>query len=174
MVSWLAALAAVIILQRLLELILANRNRKWMLKQGANEYGAQHYSKFFILHSGWLVCWFVEAVYCGPSLAHFWYVWLALFILAQGLRYWCIISLGHYWNTRILVIPGEQRICLGPYRFFQHPNYMAVAIELGCVPLIFNAWLTAMMATILNAWLLLRVRIPAEEEALKQLTKKYI
>jgi methyltransferase len=168
-VTWIAFLAGLIVLQRLLELALAGRNRRWMLSQGAQEFGAGHYPLFFLLQAGWIFGWVVEAIWRGPVLNSFWLVWLALFIAAQGLRYWCIASLGRYWNTRIFVIPGAKLVCQGPYRFLRHPNYLAVAVELACVPLIFGAWLTALVGTLFNAWLLLRVRIPAEEEALSQL-----
>jgi methyltransferase len=57
MVIWLAVLAALIALQRLMELILAGHNRLWMLAQGAQEFGAGHYPLFFILQIGWLVGW---------------------------------------------------------------------------------------------------------------------
>ncbi|MDR3564207.1 MAG: isoprenylcysteine carboxylmethyltransferase family protein [Negativicutes bacterium] len=171
MVIGITALAALIALQRLLELALASRNRQWMLARGAQESGGEHYPLFFILQSGWLVGWVAEVVWRGSSLSTFWYFWFTVFIAAQGLRYWCIISLGRYWNTRILVIPGEKKVCRGPYRFLRHPNYLAVAMELVCVPLIYSAWLTAIAATLLNTWLLLRVRIPTEEEALRQLAK---
>lgn len=170
--TWIAFLAGLIGLQRLTELALAGRNRQWMLAQGAQEFGARHYPLFIILQVGWLVGWVVEAIWRGPALNSFWQVWLTLFIAAQGLRYWCIASLGRYWNTRIFVIPGAQGVCHGPYRFLRHPNYLAVAVELACVPLIFGAWRTALAATIFNAWLLLRVRIPTEEEALSQLVRR--
>ena len=171
MVIWLAVLATLIIMQRLLELALADRNRQWMLAHGAQELGVGHYPLFFVLQTGWVVGWIVEAVWRGLYVNSFWHIWLALFVVAQGLRYWCIISLGRYWNTRILVIPGAKVVNSGPYQFLRHPNYLAVAVELVCVPLIFNAWLTALAATILNGLLLLKVRIPAEEKALRQLTK---
>lgn len=82
------------------------------------------------------------------------------------MRYWAIVSLGRYWNTRILIVPGGRRVRTGPYRILRHPNYLAVAVELAAVPLIFRAWRTAIIAGLLNAALLLGLRIPAEEAAL--------
>ena len=66
------------------------------------------------------------------------------------------------------MLPGLDRIRHGPYRFLSHPNYVAVAIELAAVPLIFDAWITAIVTSLLNATLLLAVRIPAERRALDQ------
>lgn len=161
-------LAGVIVLQRLLELRLAERNRRRVLAQGAHEAGAGHYPLFFLLHTGWLLAWLIEA-WPRRSPGWGWPLWLSLFATAQGLRYWAITSLGPFWNTRILVVPNAPRVRQGPYRWLRHPNYLAVAVELAAVPLIFGAWLTALTASLLNATLLLGVRIPAEEAALKRL-----
>ena len=55
----------------------------------------------------------------------------------------------------------------GPYKYFKHPNYIVVALELLSGPLIFGATGTAVIASVVNAVLLLGVRIPAEERALE-------
>ncbi|MCS7069544.1 MAG: isoprenylcysteine carboxylmethyltransferase family protein [Meiothermus sp.] len=161
---WLAL--AVVVVQRLLELRLAQANLRWALAQGGREYGKEHYPLFFLLHGGWMLGWLLEGLARG-QLSPIWGVWLGVFLLAQALRYWAIRSLGHYWNTRIVVIPGARPIRSGPYRFFPHPNYLAVALELFSLPLIFGAWITALVASLLNALLLLLIRIPAEEKALR-------
>ena len=152
--------------QRLVELRLAARNRRWALAQGAREVGAGHYPLFFLLHVGWFGGWLVEAYGRGPVLSEVWGVWLGVFAAAQLLRYWAITTLGPRWNTRILIIPGLAPVRHGPYRYLRHPNYVAVALELLAIPLICNAWLTALIATLLNAALLLLIRIPAEEKAI--------
>lgn len=172
MVGWLIGTVAFIAGQRLAELRLAATNRRWLLAHGAREYGASHYPLFILLHTGWLVGLLVEGLWRGPALDGRWLLWLGLLLAAQLLRYWSIASLGRRWCTRILVIPGDRRIRCGPYRFLRHPNYLAVALELPALPLIFGAWLTAAVASLLNAWLLLAVRIPAEEQALAKLTKQ--
>ncbi|HWR45716.1 isoprenylcysteine carboxyl methyltransferase family protein [Sporomusa sp.] len=169
MVEWpITVMAVVIVGQRLVELLLAQSNRRWALARGAQEYGARHYWLFFILHAGWLAGWITEGRAAG-AISAVWPVWLGLFICAQLLRYWCIISLGRCWNTRILVIPGQQYVQRGPYRLIRHPNYLAVATELVAVPLLFGAVKTAAIATVCNAALLLFIRIPEEERALERL-----
>lgn len=162
---WLAL--TFVAIQRVLELRLARKNLAWAFSQGAKEYGKEHYPLFFLLHIGWMLGWLTEGL-IRNQLSGFWWLWLALFLLAQGLRYWAIGSLGNYWNTRILIIPGAKQVKTGPYRFIPHPNYVAVALELLSLPLVFNAWITALLATILNAALLLLIRIPAEERALEE------
>lgn len=166
---WISIMVTFIISQRLLELYIAKKNYKRVLAAGAQEFGSKHYPLFFILHVGWLMSWIGEGCLLGNLLSEIWYIWLSIFITAQGLRYWCIVSLGQFWNTRILVIPGKNLIDRGPYRFIQHPNYLAIAMELVSVPLIFGATVTAGVATIMNAWLLLGIRIPEEEKALKRI-----
>lgn len=166
MVNTAALLALFIAAQRLAELGVASANRRWILATGGREYGAGHYPLFLCLHSGWLAGWLLEAIW-RQELSPVWPLWLSAFVLAQGLRYWCILTLGGFWNTRILVMPGEKRIHRGPYRLLAHPNYLAVSIELCVVPLLFNAWITALTASLLNAVLLLTVRIPAENAALR-------
>jgi methyltransferase len=170
MVDWFIGIITVIlIVQRLVELALARRNRQWVVALGAVEFGARHYPLFFLIHGAWLLGWLTEALTGGPQLSSWWPAWLLLFGAAQALRYWCIYSLGHYWNTRILVVPGATAIRRGPYRYLPHPNYLAVALELAAVPMIFGCWLTAAAATVVNGILLVAVRIPQEEEALKLL-----
>jgi len=167
MVNWFWALVMVIIIQRIFELHIANKNRIWALTQGAQEFGRRHYPLFFALHIGWLIGWIIEGHLGRGQVSEFWHVWLSAFVLAQGLRYWCMISLGRSWNTRIIVIPGQFLIRKGPYRFLSHPNYLAVAVELISVPLLFGATTTAMSATLLNAVLILAIRIPEERQALQ-------
>ncbi|MCX7783906.1 MAG: hypothetical protein N2318_09745 [Meiothermus sp.] len=159
---------AFVILQRLLELRLARANLHWALSQGAQEYGREHYALFFLLHIGWMLGWLVEGL-ARHQLSPIWGFWMAVFLMAQGLRYWAIRSLGRYWNTRIIIVPGAKKVTNGPYRYIAHPNYLAVALELLSLPLIFNAWNTALVASFLNALLLLFIRIPAEEKALRRM-----
>ena len=166
--SAIAVVLAALVVQRALELRLAKRNEAWARSQGAVEHGASHYPLFFVLHGGWLVGWVAEAIAAGPSLWRGWPLALGAFAAAQALRYWAIASLGRRWNTRILVLAGAPRIRRGPYAFVPHPNYVAVCIELASMPAMFGAWITATIATILNAALLLFVRIPAENAALRE------
>ena len=93
---------------------------------------------------------------------------LLLAVAAQGLRWWCITTLGPRWNTRVIIVPDLPRVTGGPYRFIRHPNYVAVVAEGIILPMIHTAWITALAFTILNAWLL-TVRIRCEDKALSAL-----
>ena len=169
MVEWLILAMAVLLAgERMAELALAHRNRQWLTALGAVEYGRQHYYLFFLLHGCWFAGWLSESL-TRAGLHELWPLWLALFAGSQVLRYWSIRSLGRNWNTRIFVVPGATMIRRGPYRYLPHPNYLAVAGELFTVPMLFGAWMTAVLATAANGALLLGVRIPQEEEALRQM-----
>ena len=162
----LAVVGVCIAMQRFAELHVAAVNRQWALAAGAKEHGEKHYICFILMHGGWFAGWLVEG-FLRNQFNPIWEVWLGIYLLAQMLRYWCIHSLGRQWNTRILVIPNMPLVRRGPYRFVRHPNYIAVVLELFCVPLIFNAWFTAIAVSIINLLLLLYIRIPAEEAALQ-------
>jgi methyltransferase len=94
---------------------------------------------------------------------------LALVLAAQVLRWWCITTLDYQWNTRVIVIPGANRVTGGPYRLIPHPNYVAVITEGVALPLVHTAWLTALVFSLLNAWLL-STRVRVENAALASLT----
>jgi methyltransferase len=122
------------------------------------------------LHVLWLLSTLVESLLRGPGLPAWWPIPLALFLLVQPLRYWAILSLGEHWNTRILVVPGVKLVRRGPYRYLRHPNYVVVAVEIATFPLIFGAWATSLIFSLLNA-VLLFVRIRDENRALKDLAE---
>ncbi|WNC12634.1 isoprenylcysteine carboxylmethyltransferase family protein [Brevibacillus brevis] len=154
-----------VLLQRWGELLLAARNARIIRSLGGYEIGSGHYKFIVALHLLFFVSLVFEVVN-GPRLLPVWWPYpFSCFVAAQLLRYWCIWSLGPRWNTRILILPGSPPVARGPYRFLRHPNYLVVAVELFALPITFGAVLTAVMFTVLNGWMLLRVRIPAEERA---------
>jgi methyltransferase len=163
--------AGLVAIQRLLELGLSRRNERIVRARGAVERGRRHYPLIVAMHALWLLSALVEGLLRGPRIPGWWPVPLVLFLLAQSLRYWAILSLGEYWNTRVLVVPGARLVAHGPYRYLRHPNYVAVAVEIATFPLIFGAWVTALVFSALNA-ALLYVRISTEDRALAQLAKR--
>lgn len=155
---WLVLLVAA---QRLAEVALARRNERRLLARGAIEFGASHYPLFFVLHGSWLAALWVLAPVDAPV------IWplLVLFALLQAARLWVITSLGRYWTTRIVTVPGVPLVRRGPYRWIKHPNYLVVAAEIAVLPLAFGAWEIALLFSALNAVLLWH-RIRVEEAAL--------
>jgi methyltransferase len=154
-----------IIAQRLIELRIANRNRKWMLAQRGTEIGAGHYPLIVLLHAGFFASLWIEVFSKGFPLFWAWPFIVCLLVSVQVIRYWAITSLGPYWNTRIIFVPGADAVRKGPYRYMRHPNYSVVILELLLIPLLFNAYITLLLFGFLNA-LMLRHRIRVEEEGL--------
>jgi methyltransferase len=163
---WYTVLVALVALERLAELVVAKRNLAWSLARGGRETGFSHYPFMVVLHTGLLAGCLLE-VWLGdqsflPALG---WPMLVLVIASQALRWWCIRTLGHQWNTRVVVVPGLRRVTGGPYRLFSHPNYVAVVVEGFALPLVHTAWLTAIVFSVLNAGLL-TVRVRAENDLL--------
>jgi methyltransferase len=100
-----------------------------------------------------------------PGLAMIFWPALALFILLQLGRWWVIATLGPFWTTRIITLPGAPLVRSGPYRFVRHPNYLVVAGEIAMLPLAFGEVSVAMVFATLNA-ILLTKRIREEDAAL--------
>ncbi|MDX1891764.1 isoprenylcysteine carboxyl methyltransferase family protein [Mycolicibacterium sp. 050158] len=166
---WYVALLVAIALERVAELIVSKRNLAWSRRRGGTEFGAAHYPVMVVLHVALLVGCVVEPILLDrPFLPALGWPMLAVVVAAQALRWWCITTLGAQWNTRVVVIPGAPRVTGGPYRWIPHPNYVAVVVEGFALPLVHTAWVTALVFTALNAWLL-RTRLRVENTALASL-----
>jgi methyltransferase len=152
--------------ERLVELVVSERNAQWSFAQGAKESGRPHYVAMVVIHTGLLVGCIVEPWQLHrPFIAWLGWPMLAVVALSQALRWWCISTLGRRWNTRVIVLPGAPLVREGPYRWLHHPNYVAVVAEGLALPLVHTAWLTATAFTIANA-LVLRARLRIENSAL--------
>ena len=164
--GWYIALILAVGVERLAELRLSVRHARWAFVHGGVETGQRHYPPMVLLHTGLLVAAPLEVVLADrPFLPWLGWPMLAVVLAAQGLRWWCIATLGVRWNTRVIVVPGMPLVTSGPYRWLRHPNYVAVVAEGVALPLVHTAWVTALVFTVLNAWLL-RVRITTENRAL--------
>ncbi|MEH7441628.1 isoprenylcysteine carboxylmethyltransferase family protein [Bacillus sp. JJ1122] len=159
-----------IILQRLTELVIAKRNEKWMKVKGAIEFGRGHYPAMILIHTSFFIFFIFEVIYFHKNLSLYWPILLPLFLFTQVMRMWALTSLGKFWNTKIIILPGAEIVKKGPYKIIKHPNYLIVTLELIIIPLIFNAFFTLALFTFLNI-VILSIRIPAEERALSELTK---
>jgi methyltransferase len=168
-VTWFTVLIVAVGLERLAELVVSKRNTAWSLARGGVETGRGHYPVMVALHTGLLVGALVEVWLRRPAFVPaLGFAMLALVLASQGLRWWCIATLGRQWNTRVIVVPGLPRITGGPYRFLSHPNYVAVVVEGLALPLVHSGWITAIAFTVCNA-VLLTVRIRVEARALSSL-----
>lgn len=152
-----------VVVQRLGELVLARRNTRRLMARGAVEVGRGHYPLFVLLHGGWLVALFVAT----PAEAAVSWPLLALFVVFQGLRVWVVASLGPFWTTRIVTLPGAPLVRRGPYRWVRHPNYLVVIGEIAVLPLAFGLVGLAVVFSALNL-ALLAWRVRLENGALAQ------
>lgn len=165
--NWYAVLLVLVAAERVAELVVSQRHAAWALSRGGIEHGRGHYPAMVILHTALLIGAMSETWLSGRDFIG-WLGWsmLALVLVAQALRWWCILTLGMAWNTRVIVTPGIPLVRRGPYRWISHPNYVAVVLEGIALPLVHTAWITATLFSILNAWLL-TVRIRTEDAALE-------
>lgn len=161
-----AGLVAAVGLERVAELAVSLRNAKWSAARGGVESGQSHYPVMVTLHTGLLAGCVAEVVVRDrrfvPQIG---WPLVGLVAASQALRWWCISTLGPQWNTRVIVVPGLPLVTDGPYRWFRHPNYVAVVVEGAALPLVHGARWTALTFTALNLPLL-AVRLRVEEAAL--------
>jgi methyltransferase len=152
---------ALVLLQRFVELLWAHRNTVRLRQMGGVETDADGYPYFVLLHAGWLLSLALFVPAAAPP------VWplLGFFVLLQLGRLWVISSLGYYWTTRIVTVPGTPLVQTGPFRWLRHPNYLLVIAEIAVLPLAFGAVWIAVLFSALNLVLILR-RIRIEESVL--------
>ena len=159
--TWPAYLVlARVTLQRLGELVLAERNTRRLLAKGAHEVARGHYPYMVAVHAGWLVAlWLLGP---GPPIH---VLPLVIYVALQVVRVWVIATLGERWTTRIIVLPGAPLVRHGPYRWLDHPNYLIVIGEIAVLPLVFGLPVVAGFFSVLNA-IVLWVRLREENAAL--------
>ena len=163
-----AGIVGALALQRLVELRLSRRNENFILAQGGREHAPGQYRVMKVLHVSWFLSMLAEVFALKrpfrPLLSG---LALALFLLGQRLRYAAIHTLGWRWTVRVMTLPGFPPVEEGIYRYLRHPNYLGVILEILAVPLLHNAYLTAILFSIANAGLL-SWRIRTEEKALQE------
>jgi methyltransferase len=154
-------MVCLVVLQRLAELAWARRNSARLRRLGAIEADAIGYPLFVLLHAAWLASLALSAPAATPPC---WPI-LGLFALLQLGRLWVILSLGRWWTTRILTLPGAPLVQTGLFRWLQHPNYVLVVAEFAVLPLAFGAVAIAAIFSALNLILIIR-RVRIEDRAL--------
>lgn len=155
------AILALVALQRLTELVYAERNTRALLARGAVEIGRAHYPFIVALHAAWLVA--IVAMF--PADATINWLALALFVALQFVRVWVVLTLGPFWTTRIITLDDAPLVRKGPYRLLRHPNYLVVAGEIAILPLVFGEFTVSLVFTALNT-AMLAWRIREEDAAL--------
>ncbi len=160
-------LIGLVVLERLVELVITERNARSLRARGGFEVGRAHFVPMALLHAWLLAAAPLEVFWLErPFVPALGVPMLLLLAATMGLRYWAITSLGDRWTTRVFVVPEEPPVAKGPYRWLRHPNYLAVIVEVAALPLVHTAWWTALAFSAANL-LVLRTRIRVEEEALE-------
>jgi methyltransferase len=156
-------------LARCAELVHASRNTRRLRAAGALEIGAAHYPLLVLLHAAWIA---VLALSVGPATrVDPWLI--TLFGLLQLARLWVIATLGRFWTTRIITLPGAPLVRRGPYRILRHPNYLVVVAEIAVLPLALGQPWQALIFSVLNGLLLgHRIRLEAAALAPRQAIEK--
>jgi len=165
---YLIALAAALVLlgaSRVHEIAVSRRNEQSMKRRGGYEAPMSLLPLFVVLHTAAPLALVAEVIATDARPGALWPLWLGAWVAAEWVRAASMRALGDRWSIRIFVVPGEPPIRRGPYRFLAHPIYLAVAIELAALPLLFGAWRTAIGAGLVNA-VLLAIRIRFESRAL--------
>lgn len=151
---------------RLLELRLSARNQRRLALQGVARLPEPHFRWMVLLHVCVLVSAPLEIVLFQrrfiPGLAM---PMGLLFALANGLRWWVILTLSEHWNVGVMASAQLGVVTRGPFRWIRHPNYLAVFIELLALLLIYTAWITALVGGLAHIWVLRR-RLAVEEPML--------
>jgi methyltransferase len=156
---WACLFLLYIIVERLIELPIANRNTKRLKAQGGVEHSPGHYPLIVVVHTLWILA----MVWFGHGQKIVW-GWLAVYAALQVLRVYILTTLGRRWTTRIIVLPDETKVTKGPFGLVPHPNYMLVIAEILVAPLVLGLWEVAAIFGALNA-AVLTIRISAEERA---------
>lgn len=88
-----------VILLRIGELVLSKSNEKWLLQNGAVEYGKRHYPFIVTLHILFIISIIIE--YAARQTVSFSLFMLIFYFSLLVFKTWVIFSLGKFWNTKI-------------------------------------------------------------------------
>ena len=150
-----------IVLLRLVEIGWGEINARVALRQRGVERGRMQYPAFGVVFGAWYGAMLVSIP--PDATVNAWL--LVVYCMLQAFRYWCILSLGRHWSTRVIVMPTRSLVRSGPYRLFRHPMYISAITSSVLLPGIFDRWdfsvAILMAATPLFWW-----RVAVEERAL--------
>lgn len=165
----LAWIFAVLVFQRLIELELCRRNRRVLIARGGKEFYPETYPLMVALHTFFFLSLAWESYPWRVPLDLRTIVCFAGLVIVTALRYWSIATLGRWWSTRIVVVPGSRVVRDGPYRYFRHPNYLVIILEFLLFPFLLRAPYTLVAFSLANLPVLHR-RIRLEEKVLRETT----
>lgn len=162
------AIVAAVFIQRLFEMRLSQRHVTQLLVQGGRLHGENYLWVVKVLQLSWFVLmiaevWWLDRPFIPPLAA----IALLAAVAGQVLRYLSMRALLTRWTLPLVTIPGTPAVDSGIYSYLRHPNWLGVILEIVAVPLIHTAYLTALIFSVANAFLMAK-RIQAEERALSE------
>ena len=159
-------LLVVVALLRIVELRISRAHQRDMAARGAAKVEEPRFRWMVTLHTALLIGAALEVVFLQrpfiPALAA---AMFAIFLVANGVRWWVIRTLGSHWNVQVMDSTGLGVITTGPFRYVRHPNYAAVFTEMVALPLIHTAWITAVVGSLAHV-VVLSQRLSTEERVL--------
>lgn len=162
-------LAAIVYLPMAIEARRAARNERVQVARGGFEPAGDVYRLMQIAYPAAFAAMLAEAALRGGAPAGvLMAMGLAVFAMGKALKWWAIVTLGQAWTFRVIVVPAGRRVRSGPYRYFDHPNYIGVVGELLGAALMTGAQIAGPFSTILFSLLMLK-RVAVENRALKNL-----
>jgi protein-S-isoprenylcysteine O-methyltransferase Ste14 len=100
--------------------------------------------------------------------ALFWPTFIAGWLCAAasfGIRRRAIAALGKFWSLHVEIRADHKFVRSGPFRWVRHPTYFSMILELVCVGLILNAYISICLAAAVFVPALF-MRLKLEETAL--------
>jgi methyltransferase len=152
------------------ELLLSRRHARRLLRRGVARRPDRAFPWMIAAHLVPFTLGPVEALLRPPPPRPLARAAKAALAGAALLRLWVLRTLGPSWTVHVHAARRMRIATGGPYRFVRHPNYAAVIVELAALPLAGNAWVTALVASLLDA-VALALRIPDEERAMARSRK---
>ena len=169
--------AAVIIGLMLAETHVSVKHERALRARGAFEPRGDVYFAMLILYPLAFALMYVEGITRAqpgtiapgaPAGPAWWLAGILLMVASKALKYWAIANLRERWTFRVLVLPGAPLVRTGPYRYVDHPNYVAVVGELTAMALMMSAWITGPVMILLFG-IVLFMRLRVETRALQGL-----
>ncbi len=159
-------LLLLVALLRLAELRVSKRHQREMLARGAAKVAEPKFRWMVALHTAVLLGAALEVVFLQrPFIPWLAGPMFAVFLAANGVRWWVIRTMGQHWNVQVVDSTRLGVVTSGPFRYVRHPNYAAVFAEMLALPLIHTAWITAVAGAMGHIAVLAR-RIATEEHML--------
>jgi protein-S-isoprenylcysteine O-methyltransferase Ste14 len=90
---------------------------------------------------------------------------IVLILLGGALRWWAILTLGHYFTFDVAVRVSQPVVQSGPYRLIRHPAYSGTLLVLLGIGLALANW-ASIVAILTGVLIGLRYRVRVEEQAL--------